>query len=89
MRTHIELEAEQYALIERKAADLGISMAEYIRRLVERDLRRAAAGADISNIFGIGEFGGDIAVDRKAATAEAIAANIRRPHTAQPGAPAG
>lgn len=85
MRTQVAFETEQHAFVKRKAADLGISMAEYIRRLVERDLRQA--GADISTIFGIGDFGGsDIASERKGATADAIAA--KRPpstHTAYPG----
>ena len=75
MRTQIALEPEQHALVKRKAADLGVSMAEYIRRLVERDLRQAGPRADISDIFGLGDSGGsDIAVDRKRASAEAIAA---------------
>lgn len=75
MRTQIHLESEQHALIKRKAADLGVSMAEYIRRLVERDLNQTGSSSDISVIFGIGDSGGsDIAVDRKGATAEAIAA---------------
>ena len=75
MRTQIDLESEQHALVKRKAADLGISMAEYIRRLVERDLAQTGSSSDISAIFGIGDSGGsDIAVDRKQATAEAIAA---------------
>lgn len=79
MRTQIDLEAEQHALVKRKAADLGISMAEYIRRLVERDLNQTASSSDISDIFGIGDSGGsDIAVDRKGATAEAIAARVQR-----------
>ena len=75
MRTQIALEPEQHALVKRKAADLGVSMAEYIRRLVERDLQQAGPRADISDIFGLGDSGGsDIAVDRKRASAEAIAA---------------
>lgn len=79
MRTQIDLESEQHALVKRKAAELGISMAEYIRRLVERDLVQGGSGADISAIFGIGDSGGsDIAVDRKGATAEAIAARAPR-----------
>ncbi|MCY4493660.1 MAG: hypothetical protein OXB92_07385 [Acidimicrobiaceae bacterium] len=75
MRTQIDLESEQHALAKRKAVDLGISMAEYIRRLVEQDLAQPGTNSDISAIFGIGDSGGsDIAVDRKTATAEAIAA---------------
>ena len=77
MRTQIDLEAEQHALVKRKAADLGISMAEYIRRLVERDLVPTGSSGDISAIFGIGDSGGsNIATDRKGATAEAIAALV-------------
>ncbi|MCY3805610.1 MAG: ribbon-helix-helix protein, CopG family [bacterium] len=75
MRTQIALNAEQHALLKHKAAELGISMAEYIRRLADRDLRQAGPRADISEIFGIGDSGGGaIAVNRKEATAEAIAA---------------
>ena len=79
MRSQIDIEAEQHALAKRRAADLGISMAEYIRRLVERDLRQVGAVTDISTVFGIGDSGGsDIAADRKGATAEAIAARAVR-----------
>ena len=79
MRTQIALDAEQHALVKHKAAELGISMAEYIRRLVERDLQQAGPRADISDIFGIGDSGGgDIAVNRKGATGEAIAARAAR-----------
>ena len=79
MRMQIALEAEQHALVKRKAADLGISMAEYIRRLVESDLAQSSPRPDISAIFGIGDSGGgDIAVDRRGATAEAISARAAR-----------
>ena len=75
MRIHIDLETEQHALAKRKAVDLGISMAEYIRRLVEQDLAQKGPNSDISAIFGIADSGGsDIVVDRKTTTAEAIAA---------------
>ena len=75
MPIQIDLEPEQHALAERKAADLGISIAEYICRLVEQDLAQTGPNSDISAIFGIGDSGGsDIAVDRKAASAETIAA---------------
>lgn len=76
MRIQIDLESTQHVLVKRKAAALGTSMAGYIRRLVKRDLAQAGAG---SAIFGIGDSGGsDIAVDRKGATAEAIAARAAR-----------
>ena len=79
MRTQIDLESEQHALAKRKAADLGISMAEYIRQLVAQDLDKPSPSSDLSAIFGLGDSGGsDIAIDRKAATAEAIATRIKQ-----------
>ena len=75
MRTQIALEAEQHALVKQKAASLGITMAEYIRRLVDQDLAGGRTNADVSAIIGIGRSGGsDIAAEGQAATAEAIAA---------------
>lgn len=38
MRTQIALEAEQHPQVKQKAASLEITMAEYIRRLVDQDL---------------------------------------------------
>ena len=78
MRTQIALEPEQHAMVKQKAADLGISMAEYIRRVVERDLQRADNRADVSVIFGLGRSGGsDIAAEGKDAIADAIEAHWR------------
>ena len=79
IRTQIALTTEQHALVERKTADLGISMAEYIRRLVERDIQQTGTGTDISAIFGVGDSGGsDIAIQRKRLAAEAISARAAR-----------
>lgn len=69
MRTQIALDPEQHAKVKKKAADLGITMAEYIRRLVDRDLAAPDPAADPTPIFGLGRSGGsDIARERKAAT---------------------
>ena len=74
MRTQIALEAEQHAQVKQKAAALGITMAEYIRRLVDRDLGGSATSADVSSIIGIGRSGGsDIASEGTAvAVSEAV-----------------
>ena len=59
-------------------------MAEYIRRLVDRDLAGGGAGTHISAIVGIGCSGGsDIAAEGQAATSEAVAAlrDVRRRRT--------
>lgn len=74
MRTQIVLEPEQHTMVKQKAAALGITMAEYIRRLVARDLKQSRTNADISQIIGIGRSGGsDIAAEGKTVIAEAVA----------------
>lgn len=62
-RTQITIEPELQRKAHRRAADQGISFAEYVRRLLRRDLEEPARPkADISAIFGIGDSGGsDIA----------------------------
>ena len=73
MRIQIALEAEQLAKVKRNAADLGISMAEYIRSLIDRDLAVSQTHADISAVFGLGSSGGsDIAAEGKSGISEAI-----------------
>ncbi len=59
---------------------MGISLAEYIRRLIERDLAAPKAQADISAIFALGSSGGsDIASEGQSAIGEAVEADwIRR-----------
>ncbi len=62
-RTQITLEPELRRRAHRRAADQGISFAEYVRRLLRRDLEEPPRPkADISAIFGLGDSGGsDIA----------------------------
>ena len=65
-------------MAKQKAATLGVTMAEYIRRLVERDLGSNDTHADPSAIIGIGRSGGsDIAAEGKGAVAAAIAEHAR------------
>ena len=58
MRTMIVLTDNQHALAERKAAQQGISLSEYIRRLVDRDLEEAAPEQSITALFGLFDDGG-------------------------------
>lgn len=74
MRTQIALSPEQHARVKQKAAALGITMAEYVRRLVDRDLEPTDTVADPASIIAIGRSGGsDIATEGKDAVAAAIA----------------
>jgi hypothetical protein len=74
MRTQIALDPEQHARVKQKAASLGITMAEYIRRLVDDDLAGVEPQASPAVIIGIGRSGGsDIAREGKRAVADAVA----------------
>ena len=73
-RTQITLSPENHRLARRRAAEQGISLAEYIRRLVDEDLREATtAKVDISVIFGLGDSGGsDVATHKHDYVGEAV-----------------
>lgn len=79
-RTQITLEPELRRQAHRRAADQGISFAEYVRRLLRRDLEEPARPkADISEIFGLGDSGGsDVANHKHEYIGEAIAARKLR-----------
>jgi len=83
-RTQITLEPEIHRRARRRAGDLGVSLAEYVRRLVARDLGGARTKADASLVFDLGASAGsdiagsdiagsDIARDKRAMIAESVA----------------
>ena len=53
-RTQITLDPEIHRRAGRKATELGLSFAEYIRRLVARDLEGPSTPVDPSFVFGLG-----------------------------------
>lgn len=57
VRTQVTLQADTHRRAKRRAADLGISFAEYVRQTLDRDLGEQPK-TDISAIFGIGDSGG-------------------------------
>jgi hypothetical protein len=63
VRTQIALDSEDHRRAKRRAAELNVSLAEYVRRAVRRDLGgEERPKADISAIFDLGSSGGsDIA----------------------------
>jgi hypothetical protein len=74
-RTQISLDPETLRRARGKADRLGISLAEYVRRLLDRDLGDVPAAADPSVVFDLGRSGGsDIARDEDRMIGEAIAA---------------
>ncbi|MDH3522669.1 MAG: hypothetical protein OES32_03705 [Acidobacteriota bacterium] len=65
VRTQITLDSELRASAREKAALLGISFAEYVRRLVARDLAEDTPAADVEAVFALGDSGGsDVARDK-------------------------
>lgn len=73
VRMQISLEAENHRRARRRAADLGISVAEYVRRLVSRDLGDTAGGSDPQALFDLGDSGGsDVARDKHRYVGEAV-----------------
>jgi hypothetical protein len=73
VRTQITLEAELQRSARQRASAIGVSLAEYVRRLVARDLARPDAKANVSSIFDLGSSGGsNIAQDKDSMIAEAF-----------------
>jgi hypothetical protein len=78
-RTQVTLDREMQRHARRRASDLGISLAEYFRRLVARDLARPEASSTVDRIFDLGSSGGsDIATHKKTMIAEAVVSSRRR-----------
>ena len=73
-RTQITLNPETQRRAQAKAARLGISFAEYVRRLVAQDLGEPNPKADISNFFDLIDEGPptNIARDKDKFLAEAV-----------------
>jgi hypothetical protein len=79
IRTQIALDAADHRRAKRRAAELDVSLAEYIRRTLRRDLGDRAQTGGISAIFGIGDSGGsDVARHKDRYLAEAVEAEYRR-----------
>jgi len=69
-RTQVTLDSEQHRRARQRASELGVSLAEYLRGLVRRDLGGDSIQADVSAILALGDSGGsDVARQRfRAAT---------------------
>lgn len=79
MRTQIALSPEQHSSVRRKATELGISMAEYIRRLVDQDLAHPPTKGDLHSIIGLfGSGGSDISKEKDDAVRAAISEQAER-----------
>jgi hypothetical protein len=79
-RTQITLEQEIQRRVRQRAGDLGVSFAEYIRRLVARDLGGERPVANPAAVFDLGASdGSDVAANKDAMLAEAFASGRGKP----------
>ena len=79
-RTQITIEPELQRRARQRASDRGVSFAEYVRRLVARDLGGAQPVADPAVVFDLGASdGSDVAANKDAMLAEAFTSGRRRP----------
>ncbi len=79
-RTQITMDPEMQRRAQAKAAELGISFAEYVRRLVADDLGEQKLMVDISTVFDLIDEGPptDIARDKDKMIGEAVWADYLR-----------
>ena len=79
-RTQITLEPEMQRRARQRAGELGVSLAEYLRRLVARDLASPRIPVDVASVFDLGRSEtSDVAGNKGAMIAEAF-----RPATEDP-----
>ena len=72
-RTQITLDPEVQRQAKQRATDMGLSLAEYVRRLVTRDLGQTKTNADPAAVFDLGSSGdSDIASNKERMLAEAF-----------------
>ena len=65
-RLQVTFQPEEHRRAKRRAAELGISLAEFVRRAVDDALDEPdRSRADISEIFGIGNSGGSNVAEHK------------------------
>jgi hypothetical protein len=75
-RTQITLDAEIQRRARQRANDMGISLAEYVRRLLLRDLDRPQAAVSPAAVFDLGTSrGSDIATEKDRMIAEAFSSH--------------
>jgi len=79
VRIQISLTPELHAQVLARASKCGVSLAEYIRRLLERDLIEPPRSVDPSPVFDLGSSGrSEIVEEKDRMIADAMSAGKRR-----------
>jgi hypothetical protein len=78
-KTQITIESEMQRRVRQRASDLGVSLAEYFRRLIARDLDRPETTAPVDRVFDLGRSGSsDVAGQKDSMIAEAFHSKSRK-----------
>ena len=81
-KTQITLETEMQRRARQRANDLGVSLAEYFRRLLARDLARPETAAHVDRIYDLGTSdGSDIASHKDSMIGEVFRSTRMGPGT--------
>lgn len=73
VRTQISLPPGDHRRAKERAAELGVSLAEYIRNLIAQDLREPRGRADVTRLFALRESGrGDVSSNIDAHLADVL-----------------
>ena len=79
-RTQITLEPEMQRRARQRASDLGVSLAEYLRRLVARDLGSPPVPGNVASVFDLGRSDrADVGRNKSAMMAEAFDSAAKNP----------
>jgi hypothetical protein len=77
-RTQLYMDREMLRRARTKASQLGISLAEYVRRLVAEDLGELGSRVDPNSLFDLGaSAGSDVAAEKDAMLGEALGRTAR------------
>lgn len=72
-RTQITLDTQIHRRARQRASELGVSLAEYVRRLVACDLSGPQIKPDVTSVFDLGKSGGsDVATHKDTMIAESF-----------------
>jgi hypothetical protein len=80
VRTQITIETELQRLARQRASQMGVSLAEYVRRVLAQDLARPETKADVGCVFDLGSSGGS-SIGRRKDSMIAEAFESMRPRT--------
>jgi hypothetical protein len=74
-RVQVSLSPEEHRRAKQRAAELGVSFAEYVRRLVASDLGEPSTPAGVHELFDLGDSSGsDVATNKDRYVGEAVEA---------------